>query len=361
MAGLLATLIGGCAGSSGRAAAIAAATASPTLAAVGVGAPGESSSAIQHTLGNQTFTATNVNGTGTIPVFAASAVVAPHPGITRVVVIVHGEQRDAGQYYDDVTDAATDAGAEANGAFIVAPQFLNTTDVDDPQNAATLPSTTLGWRVDEYSDGKDAQIPAAVSAFDVLDDLVAAFTNRADYPNLQTIVIAGHSGGAQLVGRYAIVGTGYESAIGAGYAVRFVVASPSSFLYFDADRPRHGSYEPGNATACPTFNSWRYGFGSAPRYVGGADPSQLWQRFVGLNVTYLSGPRDTKRNGSIDQSCGAEDEGVDRIDRALKYYGYLTFRNGGTPIQLEHVVQGVGHDDHAMLTSAPAIAALFGP
>ena len=185
-------------------------------------------------------------------------------------MIVHGEQRDAGEYFNDVTTAQSLAGANAT-ALVVAPQFLNTTDVRDPGN--NLPATILGWRVDEYSDGKDAETPAPLSAFDVLDSLVASFTNRTLYPNLQTIVLAGHSGGAQLITRYDIVGTGFAAATAAGYDVRFVVVSPSSYLYFDNMRPNGGgSFAPGNAAACPAFDSWRYGFTGAPRYAGTPSP-----------------------------------------------------------------------------------------
>jgi hypothetical protein len=353
----LTTLLVACGGASVATAPLA----TPAPAVVGATAPVESSSAIQRTLGNQTFAATNANGSGTIPMFAATPVVALHAGVNRVVVIVHGETRDAGTYYNDVAAAAGMAGASAATAFIVAPQFLNTSDVDESRNAAVLPSTTLGWKVDEYSDGKDAEKPAQISAFDVLDNLIASFTNRSNYPNLQTIVIAGHSGGAQLVGRYAIVGNGFAAAVSGGYDVRFVVASPSSFLYFDATRPSGSSFAAGNAGACPAFDSWRYGLTSAPRYVGSPNATALWHRYAGENVTYLSGSLDTDAHGSIDQSCGAEAEGVDRVDRAHKYYAYLTFLNGGTAVQSTYTVTGVGHNDLDMLTSAAAVTALFGP
>ena len=264
-----------------------------------------------------------MQGTGTIPYFSSLALGAVHTGITRVVVIVHGEQRDAGEYFNDVTTAQGLAGANAT-ALVIAPQFLNTMDVRDPGN--NLPATILGWRVrTNTATAKTPKRRRRLSAFDVLDALVSSFTNRTLYPNLQTIVLAGHSGGAQLITRYDIVGTGFAAATSAGYGLRFVVVSPSSYLYFDNVRPSAGgSFAPGNAAACPAFEFVAlHGFAGAPRYVGTPNPATLFARYAAENVTFISGSLDTDRDGSIDQSCGAEDQGVDRVTRANSYFAYL--------------------------------------
>jgi hypothetical protein len=329
----------------------------PTLAVVG-SAPGESSSAIQHTIGPDRWTVTTAAGSGTVPVFDSAPLAGAHAGITRVVLIVHGETRDAGQYYDDVETGAVATGSTAT-ALVVAPQFLNTKDVRDSSNA--LPATTLGWHVDQYSDGDDAETPAAISSFEVLDALVASFTDRTAYPALHVIVLAGHSGGAQLMQRYAVVGRAFGAARAAGYDVRFVIASPSSFLYFDAERPRrNGGFGPGGSN-CPTFNDWRFGFNAPPRYVGTPSPAALWNAYQGQNVTYFSGSNDIDAHGSIDQSCMAEEQGATRVARASNYLAYLAHRYRNPWPQPLVTVVGVGHSDQQMLTSPQAERALFGP
>ncbi|HEY4442170.1 MAG TPA: hypothetical protein VGN14_17050 [Candidatus Elarobacter sp.] len=329
----------------------------PTLAIVGSGSP-ESSSAIQHTIGSDRWTTTTANGSGTVPVFDSAPLAGAHPALTRVVLIVHGETRDAGQYYDDVETGAKATGSTVT-ALVVAPQFLNTADVQDRKNA--LPATILGWHVDQYSDGDDAQTPAAISAFDVLDALVTSFTNRASYPALTTIVLAGHSGGAQLMQRYAVIGHAHAAARAAGYDVRFVIASPSSFLYFDEERPRlKGGFKPGGRN-CPTFDDWRFGLKAPPRYVGTPSATTLWAAYTGLAVTYISGADDVDPHGSIDQSCMAEEQGATRVARASNYLAYLAHRYGKPWPQPLITVLGVGHSDQQMLTSQQAEKALFGP
>jgi hypothetical protein len=47
--------------------------------------------------------------------------------------------------------------------------------------------------------GWPALSPAPVSGFDVLDRLLDHFADRTRYPDLRTVVLVGHSAGAQLV------------------------------------------------------------------------------------------------------------------------------------------------------------------
>jgi trehalose 6-phosphate synthase len=57
------------------------------------------------------------------------------------------------------------------------------------------------------------------------------------FPDLKTVVLAGHSGGGQLVHRYAVVGKAPAALASAGIHLRYVVANPSSYVYFSDARP----------------------------------------------------------------------------------------------------------------------------
>ena len=52
--------------------------------------------------------------------------------------------------------------------------------------------------------GLEAVAPAPISSYAALDTLIRHFANRAAYPALTEIVIAGHSAGGQVVQRYAV-------------------------------------------------------------------------------------------------------------------------------------------------------------
>ena len=71
--------------------------------------------------------------------------------------------------------------------------------------------------------------------------MLATLADRARFPNLTTVVLIGHSGGGQLLNRYAIVGKSATTL--AGIHVRYVIANPSSYFYFSDDRPQQdGSF-----------------------------------------------------------------------------------------------------------------------
>src|SRR5205085_11822237 len=121
----------------------------------------------------------------------------------------------------------------------VAPQFVTEADVTAHALGPDMPIwTDSGWKQGDQS-RTTTQLPAdtAVSSFTVVDELVTALADRTRFPNLAEIVVAGHSAGGQLVHRYLAASSKEDSLRPSGIGVRYVVASPSSYLYFDTRRP----------------------------------------------------------------------------------------------------------------------------
>ncbi len=143
---------------------------------------------------------------------------------------------------------------------IIAPQFLAGTDI----TAHHLPGQILRWSLTGWEGGEPAKGPAHASSFDAFDTILMHLSDRHLFPNLTTIVIAGHSGGAQVVQRYAVLGHGETYAKTAGVRVRYVVGNPSSYAWFGAERP-----EPAIAATCPGYNQWKYGMNGLPPYAAG--------------------------------------------------------------------------------------------
>jgi pimeloyl-ACP methyl ester carboxylesterase len=205
------------------------------------------------------FGLTTPLGAGEMPFDVSLDWNQPQPQVTRAVVTFHGEGRDVDGYYRATLRAAEQAGGDASASSIlVAPQFLNEEDA----RAHRLPASVLRWRQGTWEGGVDASGPSSVSAFEVIDAIAAHLSDRRLFPNLRVIVLAGHSGGGQAVQRYAIVGR-VERVADARIHIRYVVANPSSYLYFSDDRPRFekGSYrfEAASGHGCQNFNHWKYG------------------------------------------------------------------------------------------------------
>jgi hypothetical protein len=310
-------------------------------------------------IGPLSFTVATPEGGGVLRYFSTGSLEGDARA-TRAIIDIHGLLRNAGEY--ETSGEATIAAAHepAGATLLVTPQFLAQVDV----TGSALPADTLRWDVSTWLEGEPAVGPAPVSAFSVLDAMLERLAERERFPALREIVVLGHSAGAQLLQRYAVVGRAPDSlAARPGStplpAVRFIVADPSSYLYFTSDRPAGDSFAPFDATACPVFNRWKYGLDRPPPYVTG-NAGVLEAGYVKRDVTYLLGLRDDDPNHPVlDKSCAGEAEGPNRLARGRAYVQYLRRRHPDGTNQSFAEVAGVGHDELELFTSSCGIAVLF--
>jgi pimeloyl-ACP methyl ester carboxylesterase len=295
-------------------------------------------------------------GGGIMPLFATADPAHPPAGITRVVLVLHGLDRNADSYFASGQAAMAAAGAAAAGTLLVAPQVLAEEDIA----ANGLPATYLRWNWDTWAGGLPAEGPARVSLFAAYDALLVSL--KGAIPGLRHVVIAGHSAGGQIAQRYAVVGNGPDALVQAGVAVRFVVANPSSYVWFGPERPLPGGGFgiPPQAARCPAYADWRYGLtGDLPAYVTGT-PASLEARYVGRDVVYLLGTADIDpENKVLDKSCAGETQGPTRFARGHGYFALLRAREGAALHHRLYDIPGVAHDGRRMLTSGCAVAAMF--
>jgi hypothetical protein len=131
--------------------------------------------------------------------------------VEKVLIIVHGSLRDADDYFCAGLTLLDEEDEDEKKVLLVAPKFASPNDraVGTEMNANPPPSesTALVWAEMEgtyetpvwhpWRYGADA-INAPISSFAVLDKLVEHFaTSGLQFPNLQQIVVAGHSGKSQ--------------------------------------------------------------------------------------------------------------------------------------------------------------------
>ncbi|WP_257813646.1 alpha/beta hydrolase [Burkholderia glumae] len=302
-------------------------------------------------------------GSAQFPLYLSRDWSQPLPGVTRAVIVIHGKLRNADRYFrlaEAARAAAREHGAAAAdqaGTLLVAPQFLATLDLA----GRDAPAALLRWDANGWMAGDDAVSPVPLSSYAVLDAIVARLADRRRFPNLKTVVLAGHSGGGQVVQRYAVAARETGALSREGIALRYVVSSPSSYAYFDAERPgAHGKPAAFDAAACPGFDDWKYGMAKRPPYLADRSAAQLEAAYAARRVTYLVGGNDDDpRQRALDRSCPAEAQGPQRLARAEAYFGYLRARHPEGLNQRLQVVPGVGHDGAKMLGSACALAAIY--
>jgi pimeloyl-ACP methyl ester carboxylesterase len=292
-----------------------------------------------------------VGAHGAFPLYVSADWSRPLPGITRAVLVLHGVRRDADQYFRSALKAQAAAGDAGKATIMIAPQFLTAADVE----TFGLSPDTLRWTFTGWEAGDPAVGPEPVSSFDALDAIFAKLADRRLFPNLMQVVVAGHSGGAQVVQRYAIAAKGDLALMRAGIAVRYVVADPASYAYFSAERP-----EASIAANCPGYNSWKYGMADRPPYLADAAATALEKAYVARRIIYLFGTLDIDPNHpALDKSCMAEAEGANRYARGHAYVAVMQARDHGTPNHRAWDVPGVAHQQDKMLTSPCGLKALF--
>ena len=292
-----------------------------------------------------------VGARGTFPLYVSADWSNPLPEITRAVLVLHGVRRDADAYFRSAKTAQAAAGEAGKATIMIAPQFLTAMDVE----TFGLPPDTLRWTFSGWVGGDPAVGPEPVSSFSALDAILAKLADRRLFPNLKQVVVAGHSGGAQVVQRYAIATKGDLALIREGIAVRYVVADPSSYAYFSAERP-----EPSIAATCAGYNRWKFGMEDRPPYLADATIAALEQAYVARRVVYLLGALDNDPNHpALDKTCMAEAEGANRYVRGHAYAAAMQARDNGTPNHSVWDVPGVGHQEEKMLTSPCGLKALF--
>ena len=307
-------------------------------------------------------------GEALVPAFTSADLSKVHSDIKRALIVVHGRLRDADKYFELSLRAARASNALGD-TIIIAPQILSTADAARHD----LPANLARWTTEAWLGGDVAKAPFAVSSFDVMDSIIAQLSDRTRFPRLERIVVAAHSGGAQFVQRYAVIGRADQVITAAGlqpYAegvevntakgpvmrVRYIVANPSSYLYFDSSRPLPVGH-------CGEYDHWRYGIIDPVAYARGADMKVMEKRYLTRRVIYLLGGSDIDPNHSaLDKSCMAEVQGANRLERGNHYFAHILKRASQQGITLRHTrveVPGVAHDADLMFNSVCGKAALF--
>lgn len=281
----------------------------------------------------------------------------------RILVVIHGSNRNASDYYDYVVDAGILAGGSDQSTAIVAPHFLTEDDLDNfSLSESMLFWSSGGWKKGNTSNqSANHPRPESFSSYAVLDELI----NRliANNPNASQVVIAGHSAGGQFVNRY--IAGGRAENMNREVTFRYLSANPSSWLYFSPERVSAESsdiFEVPDSTNCPYYDDYKYGLQNLNGYMSEIDSLKLVQNYQSRNVLYLLGEfDDNPDSSSLDTYCAAMLQGEHRLQRGEIYYNYVNNFFGASNLANHHkeIVAGVGHSARMMFNSDCSISFLY--
>jgi hypothetical protein len=304
--------------------------------------------------------------------------------VTSAWIIVHGTDRDAVRYtVNAATQKRSNLGLTASQVLIIGPQFLSNEDTA----AHGHPADVLRW-VNHWEGGADSQNTPSVSSYEVIDQILTRLSDRTAFPNLQQVILAGHSSGGQFWNRYAFAMAKPDTHL----KIRIVGGNPSSYLYLD-DRRRVGdvidtfaAVDAAGRAACPDFNRWRYGFepyGGVDvtfNYIGAKSLDKAkaignflsWDEYVfyaGSNDTQIAcsacAPGDnaclSNCSTSLCDTCTCAMQGDERRERMWTYFNYLQ-QTIGAPfwrVARFEFGEGCSHQGECMFRTAPASTALW--
>ena len=317
-------------------------------------------------------------------VYRTHALRARNERLTRALIFVHGIKRDADNHFRTALAAAflADVGDDT---LIVAPRFASNSGAKGNEAGHcgdVLETHEANWvcddrRTDTWRTGGTEVGDSGIASFDYMDRIVRLLADKHAFPNLRTIVIAGHSAGGQFVTRYEMTNAIHEQP---GVRISYVVANPSSYVYLDDLRPTISALPDGisadapgfrpprsetlpafasypDARNCATYDDWPYGLQHRTGYAARVSAEQMRVQAAARPVTYLLGETDILPVGVFDVSCPAMAQGPTRLARGLAFARYINERHAAHHDVV--VVPFCGHSARCLFTSDAAFPAVF--
>lgn len=298
--------------------------------------------------------------------------------VSSLLIVVHGHPRDLSRSLAAGLDAVRQA-AHGADTVVVAPLFPVPAEAAHACSGRDTPPAAAGdaqWSCAGWIDGA-LTLDGRIAAFAAMDRLLAELVRR--WPDVRRVTLAGFSAGAQFVQHYAAF-----ARPPAGPALRYLVADPGSWLYFDSLRPwpRHGNspvawsdcvtatgegacafvWQPA-PTDCASATRWKYGMEALPEHLR-ARAEGARERYAAADIAYLEGALDSgsgpgRYERILDKSCAAMAQGPYRLQRGLAYAAYEREILRPARPRAFAVVPGCAHDVACVLPSLAARPLLF--
>lgn len=292
--------------------------------------------------------------------------------VKRVILTFPGKPRDSWKYANLFNNVLmwVYANSERYQVYpgevvIIAPAVLNM----DDQAAGGVAENWIAYQKSNWQMGGTSHYPplqnGTVTFYSALDKIIEAVMDKSWFPNVNQIVIAGHSMGAQAAMRYALMRKErrYESNL------KFWIGNPGSWSWLtnnsDVQRP---NYAPQNLEGQPScqadLDTWPYGLGGnvskITKYARKRvleDTGEAVSLYKWRHVHYSLALLD---NGAGDTHCEAQYQGYNHLHRGSNFALALAQMESGWPVNHSLTyVAGVSHQDYEMIAHDTTIQHVF--
>lgn len=303
---------------------------------------------------NRTFEVRNGNATVVAPFY--EKLLKDKTKFKRAVIAWPGKWRDSWRFINMLENAYR-VGAKypelcmppREEVFMISPLFMNELDRVAMHSREALYKSSqwsAGGTVREPKEGK------GLSSFEVMDQFIDMLFDKSQFPNIEKIVIVGHSMGAQAALHYSILRKYNEQQ---DCSMRFWIGDPGSYTFFDSERS--------NSTAhCKSYNNWPYGISrhTIPKYArhrAGHRGKTLIEGFRRRKIDFALALND---NGPGVKNCQARAQGPNRLARATDFIIRQGESSEGWP--KDHTVNfvpGFSHQDYPMMSELRNLHSIF--
>lgn len=271
--------------------------------------------------------------------------------IKSAIIVVHGNNRNANEYFNWMSNAVTSA-LKANETVIIAPQFKTRSDVGS--SADLIYWSSDGWK---RGFGSNNITSTKFSSYDLVDTMMTILANKERFPFMEEIIVTGHSAGAQFTGLYAAASPVEDNL--PDIVVNYVVANAQYFFYPGPERFDKGSNQFTIPQGCANYTDWPYGTDDPTTYLSRFNAAEIQNRYINRKVTFLLGTLDIFTSGTLNTTdCEANLLGDNRFDRGEKMFDYIQAFHGDTNNHRKELVNNVGHDAAQMYNSNAFVSLL---
>ncbi|PWN54177.1 hypothetical protein IE53DRAFT_14926 [Violaceomyces palustris] len=284
--------------------------------------------------------------------------------VKRAILLWPGKPRDAWKYANLMMNARSVVastfaswGITNDSVLILAPVFLNQADV----TAGGCKPEEFAFTLSLWQSGAASINPKmqhSVTSYEIMDYFTDMLFNKEHYPNLNQVVVAGHSMGGQATQRYALL----KKTKAYDPNMKYWVGNPGSWAWLNGNRP----YMNANDSCAPNseYDTWPYGIGGNQTKVSKyaradviANKTAVVDRFNRRNVSYALALLDL---GAGDTHCEAQWQGANHLDRGSRFIMQYSNMDGGFPAAHRAAfVANTSHQDYAMYTANSSLAVLF--
>ena len=261
--------------------------------------------------------------------------------VTGAIIVIHGFNRNADEYFENMLSVVQSLDLE-DRIIVIAPDF--STQDDNPDDQEIL-WTSNSWKVGSLSVYKTNK--QQLSSFSVIDKIITDLNNEQNYPDLNTILVTGHSAGAQYTYLYSATNP-VENTLN-NKELLYAVANSSSYLYLNELREADSNYY--IPSDCNNYNDWPFGLEDRNNYAINSSASEIIDQVIQRNVNYFNGLLDT---ASLAYGCEYTLQGANRLDTGQRYFDFLNYYFPNHSHSF-NTVSGASHDNREMYLSTEFI------